>query len=522
MDKSAQGESHRGLIKSVSIVSLGTLSSRILGFLRDVILARFLGTGFKADAFFVAQKIPNLFRDLVGEGATNSAFVPVFSEYVHTRSKKELLEFISVIFILGLMVLSAITVLGIWLAPWVVKLIAPGFVVEPEKLELTVRLTRIIFPYLILIGLTAYGMAVLYTFKSFVVPAFSPCLLNIALIISAVISFYTMEEPEYGLAIGVLVGGVLQLLAHFRPIMKMGIRFVKPASLNHKGALQVGRLLLPRILGSGVYQLAVFIDTFCASLSFVVGAGGISAIYYANRVIQFPMGIFTFAMASAVLPTLSELATKNDLPRFRKTLIFALENIFFVMFPTSILTMILARPIVRVLFERGEFNPYSTEVTAMALMAYCIGLFSFGAIKIMVTAFHSLQDTKTPVKVAALCLCINTALNFILMYPFLVGGIALASSIAGTVDFMILFFVMDKRLGDMRQEMARYVSKIFIATFLTGLVVFYTWEKWAYPSEFIKLMAVGCLGLLAYGIATYVLKVQQAQKICLWATGRMK
>src|SRR3990167_7740541 len=135
MDKSAQGESHRGLIKSVSIVSLGTLSSRILGFLRDVILARFLGTGFKADAFFVAQKIPNLFRDLVGEGATNSAFVPVFSEYVHKRSKKELLEFISVIFILGLMVLSAITVLGIWLAPWVVKLIAPGFVVEPEKLE---------------------------------------------------------------------------------------------------------------------------------------------------------------------------------------------------------------------------------------------------------------------------------------------------------------------------------------------------------------------------------------------------
>jgi putative peptidoglycan lipid II flippase len=515
-DNSPGKDSHRNLIRSTSIISAGTLSSRILGFFRDIILARLLGTGFMADSFFVAFRIPNLFRDLVGEGATNSAFVPIFSEYVHQKDKQALWNFTSVIFVIGLILLSVLTILGILLAPLIVRVIAPGFIFDTDKLIMTIQLTKLMFPYLILIGLTAYCMAILYTFRSFVTPAFAPCLLNISLIVSALFASRTMKEPVFGLAIGVLVGGLLQLLVHIKPVFQTGVRFVRPKTLNHPGARRVGRLLIPRLFGAGVYQLTVLVDTFCASLSFIVGAGGISAIYYSNRIIQFPMGIFTVALASAVLPTLSGYAAQKNFDQLKRTLVFSLENIFFVMFPTSVMIMILSTPIIRILFERGEFDIYSTEITSMALWAYAIGLFSFGGIKIMVTAFHALQDTKTPVIVAAICLVINGALNFILMFPFKVGGIALASSISATIDFFILFYIMDKRLGAMRDGVVKFLTKVFLATVITGEVVYWSWGHLPFTNEIVKLCVVGLFGLIVYGAGCYVLKVEQTHKIYKW------
>ena len=196
------------------------------------------------------------------------------------------------------------------------------------------------------------------------------------------------------------------------------MRFKFPATLKNPGAMQVGRLFIPRLFGAGVYQATVLLDTFCASLASIVGPGGVSAIYYANRIIQLPMGVFSVALASAVLPSMASFASNNDTEKFKKALVFSLENIFFIMFPTSIITMLLAMPMIRVLFQRGQFDEYSTAITSGALVCYCLGLFSFGAIKIMVTAFHAMQDTRTPVKVAALCLMINAALNFILIWHF--------------------------------------------------------------------------------------------------------
>jgi len=325
--------SHHSLIKSTSLISVGTLTSRIFGFIRDVILAKLLGTGFKADAFFVAFKIPNLFRDLVGEGATNAAVVPILAEYYERKKKEEFWDFVNIVLALAFIFLSIITILGIIFSPVIVRVIAPGFMAEPSKLILTIHLTRMMFPYLVFIGLTSYCIGILYTFRSFLVPAFTSCLLNISIIISALISSRTMEEPVFGLAIGVLIGGVLQLALQIAPLKKTGIRWKVPKKLKHEGAAKIGKLLIPRMFGSGVYQLTVLIDTFCASLGSIVGAGGISAIYYANRIIQFPMGIFGVALASAVLPTLSGLATKKDLPSIKKILVFSLENIFFIMCP---------------------------------------------------------------------------------------------------------------------------------------------------------------------------------------------
>ena len=508
--------SQRLLIKSTSIISIGTLSSRVFGFIRDVVLAKLLGTGLQADAFFLAMKIPNLFRDLVGEGATNAAIVPVASEYLEHKKKEEFWAFVNIVFNWGLVILSVITISGIVASPVIVWVIAPGFAWDPKKLELTILLTRIMFPYLIFIGLTAYSAGILYTFRSFVVPSFTPCLLNIAIIMSAFISSRFMEEPVFGLAVGVLVGGFLQLAAQIRPLVKIGMRYTKPIAFNHPGARKIGALIIPRILGSGVYQLAVLIDSFCASMSFIIGPGGIAAIYYANRIISFPMGIFSVAMASAALPALSGLVQKKDIEGFKKTVIFALENIFFVMCPNTIILFVLSSPIIRVLFQRGEFGPYSTNITALALSFYAIGLFAFGGVKMMVMVFYALQDTKTPVKVAVLCLAINAALNFILMYPLKVGGIALASSISGIVNFLILFYILDKRLEGLSSGLWEYFARVLIASVMTGAVVFVAWERMVFPSEFMKLFVLGGSGFIFYGMVCLILKVEQAHKIFEW------
>ena len=509
-------DSHRSLVRSTSIISLGTLGSRILGFLRDIILARLMGTGMQADAFFVALKIPNLFRDLVGEGATNAAVVPVMSEYKEKKDPQAFWHFVSVILALSLVVLSVLTILGILLSPLIVRMIVPGFMADPEKLNLTIHLTKLMFPYLVFIGLTAYGVGILSTFRSFLIPALAPCFFNLALIVSALIASRTMEEPVFGLAVGVLIGGVLQLVIHIPPLLKMGITFKWPKTLNHPGAQKIGRLLIPRMLGSGIYQFTVFIDNFCASLSHIVGPGGISAIYYANRIIQFPMGIFSIALASAVLPTLSELATKKDIPSLKKTVVFSLENIFFIMCPTTVILLLLSNPIIRILFQRGEFGAYSTDITSWTLAYYSIGLFSFGGIKILVTVFHSLQDTKTPVKVAGFCFLINATLNFLLMGPLKIGGIALASSISGTIDFLILFYLIDKKLEGLNSGLFPYFCKVTFASAMTGVFEFWAWNRFFFSHEAVKLAVIGFSGFVFYLIVCLILKVHQARKIWEW------
>lgn len=513
---------NHALIKSTSIIALGTLISRVLGFLRDIVLARLFGTAATADAFFVANRIPNLFRDLAGEGATNAAVVPVLSEYAAKKDKEELWSLIGVVLSFALIILSLITILGIIFTPWIVRVIAPGFIAEPEKLRLTIQLTRIMFPYLVLIGLTAYSMGILYTFRSFFSPAFSPCLLNIAMILSVYIASGTMKEPVFGLAIGVLVGGAAQLLIQLGPMAKKGVKFIKPKTLSHPGARRIGKLLVPRLFGSAIYQLNVFVDTFCASLASVVGGGAISAIYYANRIIQFPMGVFSISLASALLPTLSELSAKKDMEQLKKTLVFSLENIFLVMLPISAFIMLLSTPVVRIFFQRGAFDVYSTQITSLALLFYAIGLVSFGGVKVMVTIFYALQDTRTPVGVAGIALIINLVLNFALMGSLKVGGIALASVVSATFNFLTLFYLMNKRLGGIGGQVLRSFIKILAATVTMIVVVAFAWNYLTVLNELVRLMAAGIIALCVFGMMCFVLRVDQAVSGLRWLLTKLR
>ncbi len=445
-DKSNTPHSGKTLLKQGSIVSLGVLSSRALGFFRDVLLAHFLGTGLVAEAFLVAQRIPNLLRDLVGEGAANAAIVPVVAQYQEKHSKEELLNLINVIMAWGIIILGVITVLGVLLAGPIVHLMAPGFTHDAQKYALTVELTRIMFPYLILIALTAFQTGILYAMRSFFAPAFGPCLLNIAMILSVWVACIFNKDMAYILSLGVLVGGVLQFGAQWLALKRLGVNWTWPKLLHHDGAKKILTLLLPRLWGSGVYQVNLIVDTFCASLAMIVGEGGVAALYYANRIILFPLGVFGYAATSVSLPSLSKIAASGDMVKFKNTVLFALRNLTIVLVIFAAIFLMFSQWIIHTVFERGVFDAYSTHITAQVLFYSAIGLPFYGMARILASAFYALHDTKTPVKAAAICLVINVTLNVILMFPLKVGGIALASSIASMANTWILWTQLNKKL----------------------------------------------------------------------------
>ncbi|MDD5237229.1 MAG: murein biosynthesis integral membrane protein MurJ, partial [Candidatus Omnitrophica bacterium] len=495
--------------------------SRLLGFVRDVLFANFFGTGFAAEAFVVAFRIPNLLRDLAGEGAANAAFVPVFSEYLYKKERQEFWRAVNAMLGMVLLVLSIFTVAGILFAEPVVRLIAPGFSHEAGKLLLTTQLTRITFPYILLIGLTAYQMGVLHTFKSFLTPALGPCMLNIGMILTMIFAVKFMQEPIIGVALGVLLGGLMQLAIQVPAMYRQGYRFsLLDLKLNfsHPAVKQIGRLLSPRILGSAVYQLNVFADTVFASLANIVGVGGIAAIYYANRIVQLPMAIFGIALSSAVLPTLSEHAAQNDITALKKTLNFSLKAIYLMIFPAAAGLMVLAYPIIRVIFQRGEFGAYSTMVTSQALLFYSVGLLAFACTKILVSCFYSLQDTTTPIRSAALALGINIILDALLMFPLKVGGLALASSISATFNFFNLLHLLHKKIGPVIDEHS-YQSflKISLAGLIMAVATHFIWQ-YAEP-HFQVYLALGGTILCAaviYFLTCLFLKVNEVHGLIRW------
>jgi len=445
-DKSQGPHLGKTLLKQGSIVSLGVLSSRALGFFRDVLLAHFLGTGWIAEAFLVAQRIPNLLRDLVGEGAANAAIVPVVSQYQDKNTRQDLLNLINVIMAWGIIILSGITLLGIIFAGPIVSLLAPGFSNDAVKYQLTVDLTRIMFPYLILIALTAFQTGILYAMRSFFAPAFGPCLLNVAMILSVWVAVIYSTDMAYILSFGVLVGGVLQFGAQWWALKRLGVHWTWPKSLKHDGAKKILSLLLPRLWGSGVYQVNMIVDTFCASLSMIVGSGGVAALYYANRIILFPLGVFGYAASSVSLPSLSKIAASGDMDKFKTTVMFALRNLTIVLMIFTVIFLIFAPWIIDIVFKRGAFDTYSAKITSEVLFYSAIGLPFYGMSRILASAFYALHDTKTPVKAAAICLGINVLLNIMLMFPLKIGGIALASSIASIANAWILWTQLNKKL----------------------------------------------------------------------------
>ena len=504
------------LIRSTGVIGLATALSRVLGFVRDIVIACFFGTGIFAQAFVVAFRIPNLLRDLVGEGAMNAALVPVMTEELTTNGKKDFFKLAQVVLNILLISLVVLTVIGVLAAPLIIRLIAPGFMADIEKFNITVTLTRMIFPFLVLVGLWAYMMGMLNTLGYFAAPALGPCMLNLLIIICASI----FRGNVFGLAAGVLVGGIAQLAIQFPSLWRTGWRPAITKNFSHPKAKKIGVLLVPRALGACVYQVNVFVSTILASLSGIVGEGAVAALYYANRIWQLPLAVFAIALAQAALPTMSRHVVLNDMEKFKETILFSMRALFYILIPSSVGLAVLSAPITKILFERGAFTSYSTIITSQALVFYSVGLVACGGIRMLVNAFYAMNDTRTPVKVAAVSVVLNIVLNLALMWPLRLGGLALATSISAIVNFIVLYILLQKRIGSLdTKELAVYFAKVAAAAFVMALVIKAPVVA-SICSSPAGLLATIILGLASFVACSYLLGIKELRELVLWISKR--
>ncbi len=456
------------VIRATGVIGLATLASRILGFARDIIIAGFFGAGMAADAFFVAFRIPNLLRRLLGEGGMNTAFIPVFTDYQVNQDEKSAWKFASITITSALVILIVVSALGIWAAPGIIKIVAPGFV--GQKYELTVLLTQILFPYIFFIGLVSILGGILNSLGHFLAPALSPVLLNVGMIACVLGLAGRLSEPIVSLAIGVIAGGVAQLLFQLPFVRKQGMVYHPQFNWRDPGLNKVGRLLLPTVVGLAVAEVNSMVDIFLASF---LSQGSVSYLYYGNRLVQFPLGVFGAALGTAILPTLSQAAAERDLPRLKETFSFGLRLMLFITIPAMVGLVILAKPIIMVLFERGRFGPGDTAGAAGALLWYSMGLWAFAGVKVAAPVFYSLQDTKTPVRISIVCMIFNIILNLILMKPMGHGGLALATSLASMLNIGWLVVSIRRWLG--RIDGRRILASLFKTVQAAAVMGLVTW-----------------------------------------------
>ncbi|MEJ6122460.1 murein biosynthesis integral membrane protein MurJ [Vibrio sp. 2-Bac 85] len=436
------------LIKSGMIVSSMTLISRVLGLVRDIVIANLMGAGAAADLFFFANKIPNFLRRLFAEGAFAQAFVPVLTEYEKTQSRDQVKDLISAVSgTLGTIV-TVITILGVLGSSVITALFGFGWFLEwwnggadAFKFELASDMLKITFPYLWFITFTALSGAILNTLGKFAVAAFTPVFLNIAIIGCAIFLSPQLQQPEIGLAVGVLLGGAIQFFFQI-PFLKKEKLLVKPSwQWHHPGVVKIRTLMIPALFGVSVSQINLLLDTFIASF---LQTGSISWLYYSDRLLEFPLGLFGIAIATVILPSLSSSHVNQSPQAFAKTIDWGIRSVCFLGFPAMLGLMVLAEPMLRVLFMRGEFDIQDVSMSAMSLWAYASGLLSFMLVKVLAPGYYSRQDTKTPVKFGIIAMVSNMVLNVIFAIPFGYVGLAIATSLSATLNAGLLWFGLYK------------------------------------------------------------------------------
>ena len=499
-----------------------TTISRVFGLIRDVTIASLFGAGAGVDAFIVAFRIPNFLRRLFAEGGFSQAFVPILAEYKEQRTKAEVKALVDQTSAsLGLGLLLA-TVLGVVAAPAVVSLFAIGwfFGEETEKLALAAYMLRITFPYLLLISLTAFAGSILNTYKRFAVPAFTPVLLNLSMIACAVwlAPEFPQESRVVALAWGVLLAGIVQLLFQFPFLWRLGL-FPKPGlNRDREGVKRILKLLLPTLFAISVTQINLLIDTLIAS--FLV-TGSISWLYFSDRLVEFPLGVFGIALATVILPSLSAEHAKGSGEGYRKTMDWALRWVCMISLPAALGLALLAEPMLTTIFQYQEFSTHDVQMAGKSLMAYAVGLPAFILIKILSTGFFSKQDTKTPVKIAVIAMVSNVVLNLLLVGPLAHAGLALATSLAAYLNAGLLFLSL-RRQQDFLAEpgWGIYLLKLSLGllAMIVGLIMFVPesaeWLLWDVQNRVLNLILWICVGA---GIYFMILRISGIRPIVMTA-----
>jgi len=463
--------------RSTTLVSGATFISRLFGLVREQIFAFLFGAGFATDAFVAAFRIPNLLRDLFAEGALSAAFVPVFTDYLVNKDKKEAFRLGNLVVNFLLVVLFVIVVIGILATPWIVDLIAPGFKSIPGKSELTVLLARIMFPFLLLVSLAAVAMGMLNSLKRFGVPAFAPVFLNVGMILSGFLLCPLFDPPIIGMALGVLLGGLGQWAFQLPSLRKEGYRYRPIASFSDPGVRRIIILMTPAILGLASTQINIFVNTVIASF---LPQGSPSYLNYSFRLMHFPLGVFGVAVATVTLPIVATFAARKDIPNVLSTCASSLRLVFFLTLPSIFFLAIASKPIVSTLYQHGLFTYQDTVFTSQALIFYAFGLFAYAGVRVIAPVFYSLGDTKTPVKVSVLAVAVNVALNLAFMRPLSFRGLALATSLSAMINMFVLMSLLRRRVGplDIGGLMTSFL-KILSGSAVMGVVLFAAQK--AYP-----------------------------------------
>jgi putative peptidoglycan lipid II flippase len=457
MESQNSEHGRRSVARNAGVVSLAVMGSRVLGLVRDQVFAIFFGAGLHYDAFLAAFRIPNLLRDLFAEGALSAAFVTTFTQVLATKGHDEAIRLSNRVASLIILVITAIAVIGWWYAPAIVRILAPGFYDVPGKAELTITLTRIMIPFLLFVALAAQAMGILNALGRFGIPAFASAFFNVGSIVGGLLLGFVVGpalglSAIEGMAYGTLLGGFLQFAVQWPSLLRVGFSYRPMISLSDPGVRQIFRLMGPAILGTAAVQINVLVNTNFASAivdpaTGAIANGPVSWLSYAFRFMQFPIGVFGVAIATAALPPLSRSSAQADYPEFRKTLAHALALVFLLCIPSAVGLAVLGRPIVALIFEHGRFTAFDTVQTGDALAAYAIGLAGYAALKVLSPAFYALGDARTPMLISLVSIAVNYVMNSLLVGSFGHVGLAFSTSTVALINFLLLALFMRRRVG---------------------------------------------------------------------------
>jgi putative peptidoglycan lipid II flippase len=510
-------ENGGGLLRSSAVVGSMTMVSRVLGLLRDIVLAAFVGASANADAFFVAFKIPNFLRRLFAEGAFSQAFVPVLADYKEegtVAAVKALVDRVAGVLGGTLLLLTAITVVA---SPVVAAIFAPGFINQPEKYQLTAELIKITFPYLMLISMTGLCGAILNSYGRFAVPAFTPVFLNLSLIGAALFAAPLFAEPVYALAWGVFLAGVIQLLFQLPSLYRLDLVPRPIWDTRHQGVRRILKLMVPALFGVSVSQLNLLLDTVLASF---LPTGSVSWLYYSDRLTELPLGVFGIAIATVILPSLSAHTAAARGRQFSLTLDWAVRMVLLIAVPAAVALVLLAEPILITLFQYGALTPDDVNMASLSLQAYSLGLLAFMLIKVLAPGFYARKDMATPVKIGIVAMVSNMVLNIAFVLPLMSQGIghvglALATSVAAYINAgLLLRGLLRQGVFSWQPGWMVYSARLLLATGAMATTVLWlapsagTWLDWAWQQRAWWIVVVCAAGIAAYVAALVVLGVR--------------
>lgn len=518
--------------KSAGIISLAVMASRVLGLVREVIFNSLFGASasYAPDAFLMAFRIPNLLRDLFAEGALSSAFVTVFSDYQVTKGEKEAFRLSNLVLNALLLILGVLVLLGIIFAPEIVNIFASHYKAVPGKFELTVRMTRLMMPFILLVAMAAQAMGLLNSRNRFGIPALSSSFFNVGSIIGGVILAILMSGGSFahpiksviaqpidgiiGMAYGVLIGGFLQLMIQVPSLHRAGYRYRPILSFRDEGVKRIFGLMAPAVIGAAAVQVNVLINSNFATS--IPGNGAVAWLNSAFRLMQFPLGMFGVAIATATLPSISKNAALKELDSFRSTLASSMRLVFLLTIPSAVGLIVLGKPIIALIYERGAFHGNDTSHTAAALAFYAVGLAGYSAIKVLAPAFYALNDARTPMKISLLSIGVNFLMNWSLVGIMQERGLALSTSVVALLNFVLLYWLMQRRINGMEgRKTLVTVIKITLASAVMGIVCWLV-SQFCYrvigdsqPARLVNVIAAVGTGAIIFYAITAALKVRE-------------